>query len=108
MNKLNILKKKKVIVNRPGLKVVQFNLPGGSRIPEHHTNADVVVTTVRGEGIFTIGSVPHKMSPGVVLELSPLTPHAIEALEDLEFVVVHMHLAEKSNMVSCGAVKEEL
>ena len=103
MSKLPILKKKKVVIHRPGLKVVQFYLSGGDRIPEHHTNADIVVTTVRGKGIFTIGSTHHEMSPGVVLEMSPYTPHAIEALEELEFVVVHMHLAEKTNRVSCGA-----
>jgi quercetin dioxygenase-like cupin family protein len=105
MSQLPILKKRKVVVNRPGLKVVQFYLSRGERIPEHHTNADVVVTTVRGKGIFTIGSIPHEMSPGVVLEMSPGIPHAIEALEELEFVVVHMHLEEKASVVSCGADK---
>lgn len=103
MNKLSIVKKKKMIIHRPGLKVVQFYLSKGDRIPEHNTNANIVVTTVKGRGIFTIGSTHHEMYPGVVLEMSPLIPHAIEALEELEFVVVHMHLEEKSNMVHCGA-----
>jgi quercetin dioxygenase-like cupin family protein len=102
MSKLSILKKKKVIVNRPGLKVVQFHLPRGDCIQEHYTNADVVITTVRGKGVFTIGSIHHEMNPGVVLEMSPYTLHAIQALEELEFVVVHMHLEEKTSMVSCG------
>lgn len=103
MSKLPIFQKKKVVIQRPGLKVVQFYLSSGDRIPEHHTNADIVVTTVKGKGIFTIGSTPHEMSPGVVLEMSPSTPHSIEALEELEFVVVHMHLGEKTSPVSCGA-----
>ncbi len=103
MNKLSMVKKKKVVIDRPGLKVVQFYLPKGDRIPEHHTNADVLVTTVRGKGIFTIGSTNHEMTPGIFLEMSPYTPHAIEALEELEFVVVHMHLKEKTGTVCCGA-----
>jgi quercetin dioxygenase-like cupin family protein len=103
MNKLSILKKKNVVIQRPGLNVVQFYLSKGDSIPEHNTNAHVVVTTVKGKGIFTIGQNRHEISPGVVLEMNPLTPHSIEALDDLEFVVVHMHLEEKTNMVSCGA-----
>lgn len=103
MSKLQVLTKKKVVFQRPGLKVVQFYLSAGDRIPQHHTNADVVVTTIRGKGIFTIDSTPHEMSAGVVLEMKPYVPHAIEALEDLEFVVVHMHLGEKAGAVSCGA-----
>ncbi len=103
MSKLHILKKKKVIISRSGLKVVQFYLSKGDCIPEHRTNSSVVVTTVKGRGIFTIGSTHHEMSPGVVLEMNPLTPHAIEALEELEFVAIHMHLEEKANRVSCGA-----
>ncbi len=103
MNKLSIVKKKKVVIDRPGLKVVQFYLSKGDRIPEHHTNADVLVTTVKGKGIFTIDSTHHDMSPGIFLEMTPYTPHAIEALEELEFVVVHMQLKEKASTVSCGA-----
>lgn len=103
MSKLSIVEKKKVIVRRPGLKVVQFYLKAGDRIPEHHTNADVVVTTVRGKGIFTIGKTRHEMAPGTVLEMLPHTPHSIEATDELEFVVVHMHLEQKAGEVSCGA-----
>ncbi len=103
MTKLSILKKKNVVANRPGLKVVQFHLSKGDCIPEHHTNASVVVITVKGRGIFTIESTQHEMNPGVVLEMHPFTPHAIEALEELEFTVVHMHLEEKTGKVSCGA-----
>lgn len=103
MGNLPIVKKKKVVVQRPGLKVVQFYLSAGDRIPEHKTNADVVVTTVSGKGIFTIGATRHEMAPGVVLEMAPFTPHSIEATDELEFVVVHMHLEEKAGEVSCGA-----
>lgn len=103
MKNLPLLKKKQVVINRPGLKVVQFYLSRGELIPKHHTNADVVVTTIRGKGIFTIESIDHEMSPGVVLEMTPYTPHSIKALEELEFVVIHMHLEKKASEVSCGA-----
>lgn len=108
MNKLSIIEKKKVVIQRPGLKVVHFYLSKGDRIPEHHTNADVVVTVIRGKGIFTIDSIDHSLSPGTVLEMAPYTPHAIAALEDLEFVAVHMHLGGKGGEVNCGATAYSL
>lgn len=104
MSNLPILKKKKVIIDRPGLKVVHFYLSPGDVIPEHQTNADVIVTTVRGKGVFTIGSSRHEMGPGVVLEMGPGTPHSINATEELEFVVVHAHLAHQKGEVHCGAL----
>jgi quercetin dioxygenase-like cupin family protein len=104
MNKLPIITNKKVIVNRPGLKVVHFHLSAGDVIPEHKTNVDVVATTVKGKGIFIINGAKHEMSPGVVLEMGPATPHSIKAIEELEFVVVHARLANKTEDIHCGAL----
>ncbi len=42
--------KSQIIVNIPGLKVVKLSLSKGDIIPEHSTNAHVVVTTLNGEG----------------------------------------------------------
>lgn len=103
MKNLSIVKSKKVVVNRSGLKVVHFYLNPGDVIPEHKTNVDVIVTTVRGKGIFTIGLVEHEMSPGVVLDMPPFMPHSIKAIEALEFVVVHAHLGAQAGEVSCGS-----
>jgi quercetin dioxygenase-like cupin family protein len=107
MSELSIIKRNKVIVTRPGLKVVHFYLAPGDIIPEHKTNADVVVTTVRGKGVFTINLVSYEMTSGVVLEMIPYTPHSIEAIEELEFIVVHMHLAQKATDVHCNATLQE-
>lgn len=103
MKNLSIIKSKKMVINRPRLKVVHFYLMPGDIIPEHKTNVDVIVTTIRGKGIFTIGTTEHEISPGVVLEMNPYTPHSIKAIEELEFVVVHAHLADKAGDVKCGA-----
>ncbi|MGK5594439.1 MAG: AraC family ligand binding domain-containing protein [Parachlamydiaceae bacterium] len=103
MSDLPIHKKKKVLIDRPGLKVVHFYLSPGDIIPEHKTNAHVVVTTVFGKGIFTIDRSRHEMNPGVVLEMSPYTLHSINAIEELEFVVVHAHLAHQTGNIHCGA-----
>lgn len=103
MESLPMVKKKKLVINRPGLKVVLFNLSSGDFIPEHKTNVDVVVTTISGKGVFTIGSTSHEMSSGVILEMAPHILHSIKAIEDLKFVVVHAHLSETKEKVQCGA-----
>ncbi|MDF2549472.1 MAG: putative globin-like protein [Chlamydiales bacterium] len=103
MSHLPILKAKKSVVNRPGLKVVHFNLSKGDIIPEHATNVDVVVTVIRGKGIFTINGIPHEMAPGVILDMPPHAPHSIQATENLEFVAIHMHLATQPTPIHCGA-----
>jgi quercetin dioxygenase-like cupin family protein len=95
-------KAKKLLINRDGLKVIRLCLNQGETLPEHATNADVVVTVLNGEGTFTIEGVPQAIKSGDVLDLKPNVPHAVIAKEALELIVVHMHLAQQQAEVSCG------
>lgn len=94
-------KPKKLLLNRKGLKVIRLTLSQGESIPEHATNADLVVTVTKGEGLFYINKTPQPITQGDVLDLTPGVPHAIDAKSDLELIVTHMQLKDDSE-ISCG------
>lgn len=93
MNKVTISSKpKKLIINRKGLKVVRLTLSTGESIPEHSTNADLVVVVTKGDCLFYINKSPRYITQGDVLELTPGILHAIDARSNLELIVIHMQL----------------
>ena len=101
MNTEAINRSKKLVINRNGLKVVRLNLARDETIPEHSTDADVVVVAINGEGIFYTNGQAHPIKKGDVLELQPGTPHAITAMTDLELIVNHMQLKKDSIEINC-------
>lgn len=95
--------KSKLLIKRDGLKVFKMTLAQGESIPEHSTNSDLVVVVTKGQGIFYINQNPHPISQGDILDLTPRVPHAIQAQNDLELIVTHMHLKLDQPEISCGA-----
>lgn len=85
------------------LKVVRLRVDAGARVPEHHSNVDVVVTVVRGNGRFTVEGNERPITPGDVVVMRPKERHSIDAETDLELVVVHARLKEEGPAASCGA-----
>jgi quercetin dioxygenase-like cupin family protein len=85
------------------LKVVRLRIDAGARVPEHHSNVDVVVTVVRGNGRFTVEGIERRIGPGDVVVMRPKERHSIDAESDLELVVVHARLKEEGHPASCGA-----
>lgn len=96
-------KPKKLLINRNGLKVIRLTLSAGESIPEHSTNADLVVVVTKGEGIFYINKSPQQIAQGDVLDLTPGIPHAIDAKHDLELIVTHTQLKLDDPAISCGS-----
>jgi quercetin dioxygenase-like cupin family protein len=86
-----------------GLKVVRLLVRAGHVVPEHHSNVDVVVTVVRGEGRFTVEGDERPIAAGGVVVMRPGARHAIAAATDLELVVVHARLAGGGEAAGCGA-----
>lgn len=84
--------RKGVITQRDGLKVVRLIIKSGASVPEHHANVDVIATVVRGKGRFFIQGTPRAIAAGDVIDMTPLVPHALEADEELELVVVHVRI----------------
>lgn len=96
------IQKQNVMV-REALKVVRLFVRGGHVVPEHHSNVDVVVTVVRGQGRFTVEGDEHPIAAGGVVVMRPGARHAIAAETDLELVVVHARLAGTGDAAGCGA-----
>jgi quercetin dioxygenase-like cupin family protein len=96
------IKRDPISVN-DGLKVIRLNVSAGGRVPEHHSNVDVVVTVVRGSGDFTVEGVQRSVGPGDVIVMKPKARHAVAAATDLELVVVHARLGEGGDAAACGA-----
>jgi len=86
-----------------GLKVVRLFVRAGHVVPEHHSNVDVVVTVVRGEGRFTVAGDERPIAAGGVVVMRPGARHAIAAETDLELVDVHARLAGGGEAAGCGA-----
>jgi quercetin dioxygenase-like cupin family protein len=85
------------------LKVVRLRVRAGHTVPEHHSNADVVATVVRGNGRFNVAGRDHSIAPGSVIVMRPGAPHTIVAGSELELIVVHARLASAGEAASCGA-----
>ena len=94
---------KRNVSERDGLKVVRLFVRGGNVVPQHHSNVDVVVTVVQGQGRFTVEGDEHPIAPGGVVVMRPGARHAIAADTDLELVVVHARLSAGSEAADCGA-----
>lgn len=97
-----VVKKDPVSVS-DALKVVRLQVSAGGRVPEHHSNVDVVVTVVRGTGGFTVGSTTRPVAPGDVIVMRPKERHSIDATTDLELIVVHARLVDAGAAATCGA-----
>lgn len=97
--------RKGIIAQREGLKVVRLVVKAGASVPEHHANVDVIATVVRGKGRFFVEGTPRAIAAGDVIDMAPAVPHAIEADEELELVVVHARLGGGAGAptVACGA-----
>jgi quercetin dioxygenase-like cupin family protein len=94
---------KDVLNATSGLKVVRLRVGAGQQVPEHHANVDVVATVVSGSGTFTVAGQPRAIAPGAVIVMPPRERHSIDAVTDLELVVVHARLADAGEPAACGA-----
>lgn len=102
-NSNDSMKPKKLLINRQGLKVIRLTLSKDESIPEHSTNADVVVIVTKGNGVFYINDSAQDITQGDVIDLTPNLPHAIVAKSDLELIVTHMQLKKNdSQETGCG------
>lgn len=78
----------KVLMNRPGYRLVLLNLRRGQGIPEHATQERVTVYAVAGHITFYEGQSPFELRAGEVLCIDDGVPHKLEAHEDSTLLVV--------------------
>jgi uncharacterized protein (DUF2249 family)/mannose-6-phosphate isomerase-like protein (cupin superfamily) len=78
----------RVLMNRPGYRLVQLNLRRGQGIPEHATKEMVTVYAISGHITFYEAQSPFELHAGEVLFIEGGVPHALEAHEDSTLLVV--------------------
>ncbi|MGB6191880.1 MAG: DUF2249 domain-containing protein [Terracidiphilus sp.] len=78
----------KVLMNRPGYRLVLLNLRAGQSFPEHATKEVVTVYAISGHVTFYEKRSPFEMRAGHVLFIDGGAPHALEAREDSTLLVV--------------------
>lgn len=78
----------KILMNRPGYRLVLLNLRRGQRIPEHAAKEVVTVYAISGHITFFEAGSPFELRAGRVLFIEGSLPHALEAHEDSTLLVV--------------------
>jgi quercetin dioxygenase-like cupin family protein len=78
---------------RDGLKASHIVVPAGTELPATALPDDAVIVVVRGTGIVYVQQEPRHVEAGGVIDLMPHEEHSIEALEELEVVIVEGALA---------------
>lgn len=78
----------KVLLNRPGQRMVLLNLRDGQAVPEHSTNESVVVYAICGHITFYHGQQPVELHEGEVLWVEGGVPHRLEAHQDSSLLVI--------------------
>lgn len=78
----------KVLMNRPGYRLVLLNLRSGQSVPEHATREMVTVYAIAGHITFYEGQSPFELRAGEVLFLDGGVPHKLIAHEDSTLLVV--------------------
>lgn len=78
----------KVLMNRPGYRLVLLNLRRGQSVPEHSAKEMVTVYAITGHVTFYEEKTPFKLLAGNVLYIEGGVPHALEAHEDSTLLVI--------------------
>lgn len=78
----------KVLMNRPGYRLVLLNLRAGQSVPEHATKEMVTVYAISGHISFYENGSPFELRTGHVLFIDGGVPHALKAHEDSTLLVV--------------------
>ncbi|MGC2161135.1 MAG: DUF2249 domain-containing protein [Silvibacterium sp.] len=78
----------KVLMNRPGYRLVLLNMRSGQGIPEHATKEMVTVYAISGHITFYEDQVPFDLQADEVLCIDGGVPHKLEAHEDSSLLVL--------------------
>lgn len=83
----------KVLVKDNNSQYTLFCLAAGTEIDEHTSTRNAVVTVVEGTGTLNLEGKDIPLSPGIFVFMPANAPHALQAEENLAFVLT---LSEKS------------
>lgn len=78
----------KVLMNRPGYRLILLNLRAGQTVPEHATKEMVTVYALAGHVTFFEDKSPYELRAGQLLWIEGGVPHALNAHEDSTLLVI--------------------
>lgn len=78
----------KVLMNRPGYRLVLLNLRKGQSVPAHSNDNVVTVYALSGHITFYENDTPGELHEGEVLQIEPGAQHHLEAHEDSSVLVI--------------------
>ena len=79
---------KKLIHNSENMRVVRFCLKAGQEIEPHTAEPEVLMLTLKGKGVFTVGEKKFDVSAGSMAVCRSKEPHGIKAKEDMVVMAV--------------------
>lgn len=77
----------KVIAKTDKNEYTLFCMAKGSSLSEHTSTRNASVMVLKGRGIFTLDGEEIQMEPGVLILMLPNAKHALNAEEDLAFLL---------------------
>lgn len=77
----------KTILEQPYGEVSLFMMSKGQSLSEHTSSHPAIVHVLQGEGIVQLAGVDHTVQPGSWVFMPPHLPHAVEATQDLVFLL---------------------
>ena len=72
----------------PGASVVRLSLAGGEVLKEHIAMAPLLLHVLSGHAAVTVGGERIELFAGGLLHITANAPHAVEALEDAQVLLV--------------------
>ncbi|WP_013323883.1 globin domain-containing protein [Gloeothece verrucosa] len=78
----------KVLVKDNHSQYSLFCLAKGTQIEEHTSTRNAVITVIEGQGILSLEGNDIALRPGVFVFMAANAPHALQAAENLAFVLV--------------------
>jgi quercetin dioxygenase-like cupin family protein len=77
----------KVLLKTPHCHYTLFCLAAGTDISEHTSTRNAVVHVLEGQGILTLEGEDIELTPGVFVFMPANAPHALQAPENLAFLL---------------------
>ena len=73
-----------------GADVLNIQLRAGEKIPEHHTDNEVLIIVQFGEVRFIIEGIEEILTQDTILALNPSEKHSLEAITDVRLIVIKL------------------
>jgi quercetin dioxygenase-like cupin family protein len=88
-----------VVFHRDGIKVSRVVMAADSELPPHNVPDNVMVVVLRGTGILMACGTAHAMEAGTVIDLLPGEQHSVVGIEELEFIICQVTIANRQDLL---------